>query len=232
MATTIETADITLIVDKREDKGTSSSGRLRAEGRVPAVLYGGGMPPVPISVDDLAVREILKQEAGENTIFLLKLKGTTEERQAMIKELQVDPISGKFIHIDFIRVTAGHKLNVTIRIDLIGDCAGVRHGGRIDFQSRDLQVEVLPRHMFDHIDVDTTDMEIGDVVTVADLEDRIPESAKFLEDPSRVILVVELPRLVEEEEEEELEGLEDLETEEGAEPEVIGKGKEDEEATE
>jgi len=232
MATTIETADITLIVDKREDKGTNPSGRLRAEGRVPAVLYGGGIPPVPISVDDLAVREILKQEAGENTIFLLKLKGTTEERQAMIKELQVDPISGKFIHIDFIRVTAGHKLNVAIRIDLIGDCAGVRHGGRIDFQSRDLQVEVLPRHMFDHIDVDTTDMEIGDVVTVADVEDKIPESAKFLEDPSRVILVVELPRLVEEEEEEELEGLEDLETEEGAEPEVIGKGKEDEEATE
>ena len=232
MATTIETADITLIVDKREDKGTNPSGRLRAEGRVPAVLYGGGIPPVPISVDDLAVREILKQEAGENTIFLLKLKGTTEERQAMIKELQVDPISGKFIHIDFIRVTAGHKLNVTIRIDLIGDCAGVRLGGRIDFQSRDLQVEVLPRHMFDHVDVDTTDMEIGDVVTVADLEDKIPESAKFLEDPSRVILVVELPRLVEEEEEEELEGLEDLETEEGAEPEVIGKGKEDEEATE
>jgi large subunit ribosomal protein L25 len=232
MATTIETADITLIVDKREDKGTNPSGRLRAEGRVPAVLYGGGIPPVPISVDDLAVREILKQEAGENTIFLLKLKGTTEERQAMIKELQVDPISGKFIHIDFIRVTAGHKLNVTIRIDLIGDCAGVRHGGRIDFQSRELQVEVLPRHMFDHIDVDTTDMEIGDVVTVADLEDQIPESAKFLEDPSRVILVVELPRLVEEEEEEELEGLEDLETEEGAEPEVIGKGKDDEEETE
>lgn len=232
MATTIETADITLIVDKREDKGTSPSGRLRAEGRVPAVLYGGGMPPVPISVDDLAVREILKQEAGENTIFLLKLKGTKEERQAMIKELQVDPISGKFIHIDFIRVTAGHKLNVTIRIDLLGDCAGVRHGGRIDFQSRDLQVEVLPRDMFDHVDVDTTDMEIGDVVTVADLEDKLPASAKFLEDPSRVVLVVELPRLVEEEEEEDLEGLEGLEPDEDAEPEVIGKGKEDEEATE
>jgi large subunit ribosomal protein L25 len=231
MATTIETADITLIVDKREDKGTNPSGRLRAEGRVPAVLYGGGKPPVPISVDDLAVREILKQEAGENTIFLLKLKGTKEERQAMIKELQVDPISGRFIHIDFIRVTAGHKLNVTIRIDLIGDCAGVRHGGRIDFVSRDLAVEVLPRHMFDHIDIDMTDMEIGDVVTVADLEDKIPESAKFLEDPARVVVLVEQPRLVEEEEEEEAE-LAGLETEEGAEPEVIGKGKEDEEATE
>jgi len=227
MATTIETADITLIVDKREDKGTNPSGRLRAEGRVPAVVYGGDSPPVPISVDGLAVREILKQEAGENTIFLLKLKGTSEERQAMIKELQVDPISGKFIHIDFIRVTAGHKLNVSIRIDLIGDCVGVRNGGRIDFSSRELSVEVLPRHMFDHIDIDVSDMEIGDVVTVGDLEEELPESGKFLEDPARVVVVVELPRLVEEEEEEELE--EELVIEEGAEPELIGKGKEDEE---
>jgi len=229
MATTIETADITLIVDKREDKGTGSSGRLRAEGRVPAVLYGGDKPPVPISVDELAVREILKQEAGENTIFLLKLKGTKEERQAMIKELQVDPISGKFIHIDFIRVTAGHKLNVTIRIDLVGDCAGVRHGGRIDFMSRELAVEVLPRHMFDHIDIDMTHMEVGDVVTVADLEGQLPESGKFLEDPARVVVIVEMPRLVEEEAaEEELE--EGAEFEEGVEPEVIGREKDDEEA--
>jgi len=232
MATTIETADITLIVDKREDKGTNPSGRLRAKGRVPAVIYGGDNPSVPISVDDLAVREILKQDAGENTIFLLKLKGTKEERQAMIKELQIDPISGKFIHIDFIRVTAGHKLNVSIRIDLIGDCLGVRNGGRIDFASRDLAVEVLPRDMFDHIDIDVEDMEIGDVVTVADLEDRLPESGKFLEDPTRVVMVVELPRLVEEEEEEDELGLEALESEEGAEPEVIGKGKDEEETDE
>ncbi len=230
MATTIQTADITLVVEKREDKGTNPSGRLRAEGRVPAVLYGGDLPPVPISVDDLAVREILKQEAGENTIFLLKLKGSTDERQAMIKELQVNPISGKFVHIDFIRVTAGHKLNVTIRIDLVGDSVGVRAGGRVDFPSRELAVEVLPRHMFDHIDIDISDMEIGDVVTVADLEEKLPESGKFLEDPSRVVVLVELPRIVEEEEEEEDELGEDLVIEEGAEPEVIGKGTEEEEA--
>jgi large subunit ribosomal protein L25 len=232
MATTIETADITLTVDKREEKGTGPAGRLRAMGQVPAVLYGGDKGPVPISVDEDAVKEILKQEAGENTIFLLKLKGTKDERRAMIKELQVDPISGHFIHIDFIRVTAGHKLNVTIRIDLIGDCVGVRHGGRVDFQSRDLAVEVLPRHMFDHIDIDTTDMDIGDVVTVGDLEDELPESGKFLEDPARVVVLIEAPRAIEEEEEEaELEA-EGLEEEEGAEPEVIGKGKADEEEPE
>ena len=230
MATTIQTADITLNVELREDKGTGSSGRLRAKGRIPAVIYGGDLSPVAISVDDLAVREILKQDAGENTIFLLKLKDSTEERMAMIKELQVNPISGKFVHIDFIRVTAGHKLNVSIRIDLVGDCLGVREGGRIDFSSRELSVEVLPRHMFDHIDIDVEEMVIGDVVTVADLEDKLPESGKFLEDPSRVVVVIEQPKLVEEEEEDEL--AEDLIIEEGAEPELIGKDKDDEEAAE
>jgi large subunit ribosomal protein L25 len=225
MGATIETADIVLVVEKREDKGKNPSGRLRAEGRVPSVLYGGELPPVPISVDEAAVKEILKQEAGENTIFLLKLEGTKEERRAMIKELQVDPISGRFIHIDFIRVKAGHKLNVSIRIDLVGDCIGVRHGGRIDFVSRELAVEVLPRHMFDHIDVDISDMEIGDVVTVGDLEDKLPESGKFLEDPNRVVVVVETPRLVVEEEEEE----EEMVIEESAEPEIVGKAKEEDE---
>ncbi|HSL17325.1 MAG TPA: 50S ribosomal protein L25 [Methylomirabilota bacterium] len=225
MATTIETSDIVLTVSKRDDRGTSSSGRLRAQGRVPAVLYGGDKPPVPISVEETAVREILKQESGENTIFLLKLEGTKEERQAMIKELQADPISGKFVHIDFIRVMAGHALNVPIRIDLRGDCAGVRHGGRVDFVSRELAVEVLPRHMFDHIEIDMTNMEIGDVITVADLEDRLPESGRFLEDPSRVVVLVEAPRAVALPEDEEAAG--GMVIEESAEPEVIGKAKEE-----
>lgn len=227
MATTIQTADITLIVEKREDKGTNPSGRLRAVGRVPAVLYGGELPPVAISVDDLAVREILKQDAGENTIFLLKLKDSTEERMAMIKELQVNPISGKFVHIDFIRVTAGHKLNVTIHIDLIGDSVGVRQGGRIDFVSRELAVEVLPRHMFDHIDIDIAKMQIGDVVTVADLEEKLPESAKFLEDSSRVVVVIEQPRIAEVEEGEDLLA-EGADVEEDSEPEIISKARDEE----
>jgi large subunit ribosomal protein L25 len=223
MATTIQTADITLIVDKREEKGTSPAGRLRAAGQVPAVLYGGDLPPVAISVDERAVKEILKQEAGENTIFLLQLRGTTEERMAMIKELQTDPISGRFTHIDFIRVMAGHALNVTIRIDLAGDCKGVRQGGRIDFMSRELAVEVLPRHMFDHIEIDMTDAMIGDVITVADLESRLPESGRFLEDPARVVVMVEAPRLTEGKEGEEAAGESVIGA--TAEPEVISKGK-------
>jgi large subunit ribosomal protein L25 len=210
----IQTPEITITVEAREGRGSGEAGRMRSQGRVPSVLYGGEKPPVA---------------AGENTIFLLKLKDSDEERLAMIKELQTDPISGQFIHIDFIRITRGHKLTVKMPVELVGDCVGVRHGGRIDFVSRELELEILPREMFDKFVLDITNLEVGEHMTVADLASQLPENAKFLEDESRVVVVVEIPRVVEEViEEEEIE--EETVIAEAAEPEVIGKGKgEDEE---
>jgi len=198
-------------------------------GRVPSILYGGDRGPVAISVDEHSVKEILKGAAGENTIFLLKLKDTDEERLAMIKELQVDRIGGKFIHIDFIRITRGHKLTVKMPVELVGDCVGVRHGGRIDFVSREIELEILPRDMFDRFVLDISQLDVGEHLKVADLAGQLPENAKFLDDENRVVVVVEVPRVVEEEAEAE-EGEVALETEEAAEPEVIGKGRGDEES--
>ena len=223
-----QTPEITITVEAREGRGTGEAGRMRNQGRVPSVLYGGDKPPVAISVDEHAVQEILKGAAGENTIFLLKLKGTDEERLAMIKELQVDRISGKFIHIDFIRITRGHKLTVKMPVELVGDCVGVRHGGRVDFVSREIEIEILPREMFDKFVLDITNLEVGELLKVADLASQLPENAKFLDDENRVICVVEIPRVIEEEvEEEALE--EEAVISEAAEPEVIGKGKGEEE---
>ena len=113
---------------------------------------------------------------------------------------------------------------MTIPVELVGDSKGVRLGGRMDFISRDLQVEVLPRHLFNKFEVDVTELDIGDNVTVADLFSQLPESGKLLEDEGRVIVQVEAPRAVEEEEEEE-----ELVITDEAEPEVIRKGKEEEE---
>jgi large subunit ribosomal protein L25 len=199
---------------------------MRHQGRVPSVLYGGDKPPIAISVDEHAVREILKGAAGENTIFLLKLKDTDEERLAMIKELQVDRISGKFIHIDFIRITRGHKLTVKIPVELIGDCVGVRRGGRVDFVSREIEIEVLPREMFDKFVLDITHLEVGEHLRVSDLASQLPENAKFLVDENRVVVVIEVPRVVEEPVEE---GalVDEAVISEAAEPEVIGKGKDE-----
>jgi len=220
----IQSPEITITVEAREGRGSGEAGRMRSQGRVPSVLYGGDKPPVAISVDEHAVKEILKGAAGENTIFLLKLKGTDEERLAMIKELQTDPISGRFIHIDFIRITRGHKLTVKMPVELVGDSVGVRHGGRIDFVTREVEMEILPREMFDKLVLDISQLEVGEHLTVADLVSQLPESATLLDDVNRVVVVVHAPRKVEELVEEE-EIAEEMVIEEAAEPEVIGKGK-------
>jgi large subunit ribosomal protein L25 len=224
----IQSPEITITVEAREGRGSGEAGRMRSKGRVPSVLYGGDKPPVAISVDEHAVKEILKGAAGENTIFLLKLKGTDEERLAMIKELQTDPISGRFIHIDFIRITRGHKLTVKMPVELVGDSVGVRHGGRIDFVTREVEMEILPREMFDKLVLDISQLEVGEHLTVADLVSQLPESATLLDDVNRVVVVVHAPRKVEELVEEE-EIAEEMVIEEAAEPEVIGKGKGQEE---
>jgi len=219
-----ESADIVLTVAKRPDQGKGMSRRLRRQGQIPAVVYGGDRPPVSISVDEHSLRELLKHAAGENTIFLLKLEGTKEERRAMIREIQKDPISGRYVHIDFIRITAGHKLHVRIPVELVGDCVGVRGGGRVDFISRELEVELLPRDMLDKFTVDISDLDLGHHLSVSDLTGLLPESARFLEDPLRVVVVVATPKAAAAEVEAAAPVGETVITE-AAEPEVIRKGK-------
>lgn len=216
-----ESAEIVITVEKRPEQGRGSARRMRRVGQIPAVLYGGDRPPVSISVDEHSLRELLKQEAGENTIFLLKLEGTKEDRRAMIREIQKDPISGHFLHIDFIRITAGQKVHVRIPVELTGDCLGVRQGGRVDFVSRELAVEILPGEMFDKFSVDVSTLDVGHHVSVADLQSVLPPSARFLEDPHRMVVVIEAPRA----EAETAVAAGEAVITEAAEPEVIRKGK-------
>lgn len=217
-----ESNEIVMTVEKRADQGKGASRKLRRAGQIPAVVYGGDRPTLSISVDEHALRELLKGEGGEHTIFLLKLEGSKEERRAMIREIQKDPISGRFTHIDFIRITAGHKVHVRMPVELKGDCVGVRHGGRVDFVSRELQVEVLPRDMFDKFTVDISNLDVGQHISVSDLESKLPPSARILEDSHRVVVVVETPRLVTEAE---AAPAGEMVITEAAEPEVIRKGK-------
>ncbi len=223
--------DVVITVERREDTGKEAARRMRRTGKIPGVVYGGGKDPFPIAVDRKSVQELLKQEAGENTIFLLKLKGGKQQRRAMIREIQVDPMTRDFIHIDFIRVTRGQKLTVSVPVELTGDCVGVRHGGLLEFATREIEMEVLPRELPDKITVDISDLDVEENITVGDLADLMPKSARVLDDPGRVIVTIAAPRGAgaEAEEEEAAEAAELLVTEQ-AEPEVIGaKGKEAEE---
>src|SRR5881628_1698178 len=148
-------AEVTLEVSRREKSGKEVAKKLRAAGKVPAVVYGGHKEPVAIEVDRKAVSELVqKSEHGVRSIFLLKMAGTDQQRHAMIKEIQIDPISRKMSHIDFIRVVMDEVVRTTVPVHVNGTPIGVKEGGLLDFQVRELHVECLPNAIPDKVDVD------------------------------------------------------------------------------
>jgi large subunit ribosomal protein L25 len=213
-------AEVTLEVSKRETTGKEIAKKLRRDGKVPAVVYGGHRDPVAITVDRKSVSELIqKSEHGIRSVFLLKMAGTDQQRHAMIKEVTIDPISRKMTHIDFVRVLMDEKVKVTVPVHLNGTAIGVKEGGVLDFQVRELHVECLPNAIPDSIEVDVAPLGGHDYYRVKDLN--IPEGVKVLDDPERVVVGVTHLRA---------EVVEPVaEAAAPAEPEVIKKGKPEDE---
>jgi large subunit ribosomal protein L25 len=211
-------AEVTLEVSRRESTGKEVAKKLRRDGKVPAVVYGGHRDPVAITVDRKSVSELIqKSEHGIRSVFLLKMAGSDQQRHAMIKELTIDPVSRRMTHIDFVRVIMDEKLKVTIPVHTTGTAKGVKDGGLLDFQVRELHVECLPNAIPDSIDVDITELGGHDYLRVKDLT--LPEGVRVLDDPERVVLGVTYARAE----------VSDAAAEGAAEPEVIKKGKTDDE---
>ncbi len=212
-------AELSLEVTRRENTGKGVARRLRADGKVPAVVYGGHREAVPIVVDRKTVSELIqKSQHGIRSIFLLKMTGTDQSRHAMIKDVQIDPISRKMTHIDFVRVSMDEKIKVMVPVHTVGAAIGVKEGGLMDFQVRDLHVECLPNAIPDSIDVDITNLKVHDYLRIADL--KLPEGVKVLDDPERVVVGVTHVRA-----EAEPVAAEAAAAAEPTEPEVIKKGK-------
>ncbi|MEM7352521.1 MAG: 50S ribosomal protein L25 [Acidobacteriota bacterium] len=218
-------SEIVLEVQPREAMGKNANRRLRAVGQVPAVVYGGKQEPVAIQVDERKVGEILRSGTGSNTVFQLKLGGTDKSRHAMIREMQTDSISGAMLHLDFQRILMDQKVKVMVPIELHGEAVGVKtEGGLVDFVTREVEIECLPNQIPTHLDLDVTDLHIGQHVEAGDLE--LPEGVS-LHDAERVIVSVAMRQLeAADEEAEEDEGLIEAEV---AEPEVVQRGKAEDE---
>ena len=216
-------AELSLEVTRREDGGKNVSRRYRASGKVPAVVYGGHRDPVAIIVDRKTVSEMIqKSEHGVRSIFLLKMTGSDQQRHAMIKDIQIDPISRRMTHIDFVRVAMDEKVRVTIPVHHVGTAIGVKEGGILDFQVRDLHVECLPGAIPDSIDVDVENLALHEYYRISDL--KLPEGIKVLDDPDRVVVGVTHAKA-----EAEPVAAEVVAGAVPAEPEVIKKGKPEEE---
>ena len=182
-------AEVTLEVSRREQTGKEVATKLRRDGKVPAVVYGGHREPVAIAVDRKSVSELIqKSEHGIRSVFLLKMAGTDQQRHAMIKDVTIDPMSRKMTHIDFVRVVMDEVVKVTVPVHVTGTAAGVKEGGLLDFQVRELHVECLPNAIPDSIDIDVSPLGHHDYFRIKDL--KLPEGVKVLDDPERVVVGV------------------------------------------
>ena len=209
---------IELSVEKRSTTGKNEARRDRMAGRIPAVVYGAGKPNVPISVNKKALADLVREGAGENAIFLLKLAGSDQSRHAMIKEMQRDPLSRKPLHIDFVRVLMDVKITVKVAVEVVGIARGVRaDAGVLDLVTREIEIECLPTNIPAHIAVDVSELGIGDAIRVSQLP--ALEGVTIVDNPEKVVVHVAHPTREEEPVAVAEAGAEP------AEPEVMKKGK-------
>jgi len=154
-----------LIVPKRETFGKSAVRDLKKSGMIPAVVYGLTEPPVAIAISPKAVARVLASETGMNSVMFLQREGTEIKRHVIIKDIQRDPITGRLRHVDFMRVDMTLKVRVKVPVRLVGTSVGVKTlGGVLDFAHREIEIECLPSLIPAHIDVDITNLTVGDSV--------------------------------------------------------------------
>jgi large subunit ribosomal protein L25 len=154
-----------LIVPKRETFGKAAIRDLKKSGLIPAVVYGLNEAPIAIAISPKAVARVLASEAGMNSVMFLQREGTDIKRHVIIKDVQRDPITGRLRHVDFMRVDMTHKVRVKVPVRLLGTAIGVKSmGGVLDFAHREIELECLPSIIPAHIDVDVTNLAVGDSI--------------------------------------------------------------------
>jgi large subunit ribosomal protein L25 len=214
----------TLQAEKREGRGKNEARRLRASGRIPAVLYGADKgKAVEIAVDPKVLLRILHSESGVNSLIGLSLDGG--DTRVMVKEYQLDPIDHKLLHADFYQVAMDKAITVTVPIVLKGEARGVKQqGGIVDFVNRQIEIESLPGDIPENITVDVSELMLNQGVRVRDLK---TEGAKWKAISDDDVMIVHVVALKAEEEPAAAEAA--VAAVAPAEPEVIKKGKTDKE---
>ena len=211
----------------REERGKNAARRIRRSGQIPAVLYGGASEPLAVAVNAKQVASILRSETGRNTIFTVKLPGG--EHKAMLKDWQVDPVKGSLLHVDMLRVAMDVRMRVKVPVHTFGEPKGVKlQGGIFEMVTREVEIECLPSEIPDEFRVDVTELMIGKQLRAADLPLDL-QRIKLVTDPQRVIAHVVALKV------EEVATPEVVAAEAAAvpaEPEVIKKGKKEEEGAE
>jgi len=182
-----------LQVERREQKGKGTAHKLRASGRIPAVCYGRGSEPVPLSLAPEALSEALDKTLGTNTPLRLAIlaDGASEERLVMLKDRQFDPLSRKLLHADFVEIREGEKLRVEVPLRLTGKPVGVKNGGTLSQPRRRLLVECVPSKIPAEISIDVSGLDLGESIHIKEL--LLPDGVAAVFDVNFTIAVVVAP---------------------------------------
>lgn len=177
-----------LNLELREQTGKGISRRLRSAGRVPAVVYGKGMEPVCVSLDQKEFSEVIAGAGGRNHILTVNGGGALNGENVIVADLYQDCIKGTPLHVDLHRINLADKVKVHVRINLVGTSAGVKAGGFLDFAMHEVEVECLPVHIPEKINVEITDLAVGQTLHVSDI--KAPVGAAILTDPSSPVVSI------------------------------------------
>ena len=208
---------------QRDGRGKNDARRTRRAGMVPITVYGGGAETVAAVAPLSELAAILRSEAGRNTIFTIDVEGVGAS-EVMFHDRQIDPVKGRLIHADLTRLVKGQKIEVTVPLHLVGEPIGVKEKqGVLEQIVREIEIRCEPREIPDSIDVDVSNLDVHDVLHVSDIP--VSETVEILMDADLVIATVGIVK-------EEVAVAPATEGEEPAEPEVIGKGKKEEEGEE
>ncbi|SNB48052.1 50S ribosomal protein L25 [Geobacter sp. DSM 9736] len=175
-------------IEIREQTGKGVSRQLRSKGLVPAVVYGKGIDPVPVSLNPKELVAAIAAGGGQNTLLTLKGGGSLDGNMAIIADMFLDPLKNTLRHVDLHRVNLAEKVRVEVKINLMGTAAGVKEGGLLDFTMHAVEIECLPTQIPEHIDVDITDLALGHSVHVGDLQ--LASGVKLLTDPRASVVSV------------------------------------------
>lgn len=211
--------EATLTAVTRSTRGKNEARRLRAVGRVPAVVYGGAGGPLPVAVDPKVLSRILHSESGLNSLIALDVEGETT--RVIVKDYLLDPVKSSLLHVDFYRIAMDKPITVKVSVVVEGEAKGVKQqGGVVDLPHREVEIECLPGDIPEHLVVDASELLIGQAIRLKDLA----AGARWtpVSDPDTMLVHVVAPRAV-------AEAAPEATPTGQAEPEVIKKGKTDKE---